>query len=119
MFAIRATYHTTTQATPAQLVFGRDAILNTRFIADWKMIRQRKQNLIKKNNKRENLKRFPYDYKEGDLVLCKSAMTGKYSNDPYDGPHEIVRVNDNGTVRLRMGAVTDTVNIRQLHPYYD
>ena len=48
MFAIHATYHTTTQAMPAQLVFGRDAILNTCFIADWKMIRQRKQNLIKK-----------------------------------------------------------------------
>ena len=26
MFAMRATYHTTTQATPTQLVFGRDAI---------------------------------------------------------------------------------------------
>ena len=27
-FAIRATYHTTLRATPTQLVFGRDAILN-------------------------------------------------------------------------------------------
>jgi hypothetical protein len=30
MFAIRATYHTTLQATPMQLVFGRDSILNYR-----------------------------------------------------------------------------------------
>ena len=29
MFALRATYHTTLQATPMQLVFGRDVILNT------------------------------------------------------------------------------------------
>ena len=80
MFAIRATYHTTTQAMPAQLVFGRDAILNTRFIANWKLIRQRKQKLIGKNNKQENAKRIPYDYQVGDMVLRKNAMTGKYSN---------------------------------------
>ena len=119
MFAICATYHTTTQAMLAQLVFGRETILNTHFIANWKFIRQRKQNLIGKNNKKENMKRIPYDYKEGDLVLRKSAMTGKYSNDPYEGPYEIVSVHDNGTVRLRMGAIVDTVNIRLLHPYYE
>ena len=31
MFAVRATYHTTTQATHTQLVFGRDAIMNIKF----------------------------------------------------------------------------------------
>ena len=36
MFAIRATDHMTNQAMPAQLVFGRDAILNTTFEANWK-----------------------------------------------------------------------------------
>ena len=34
MFALRATVHTTTQHTPAQLVFGRDSILNTRHEAN-------------------------------------------------------------------------------------
>ena len=38
MFAVRATYHTTLQATPTQLVFGRDAILNTQFEANWNLI---------------------------------------------------------------------------------
>ena len=37
---------TTTQATPLQLVLGRDAIINTKFIADWDYIRQCKQNII-------------------------------------------------------------------------
>ena len=41
MAAMRSTYSTTTQATPMQLVFGRDAIINTKFIADWDYIRQR------------------------------------------------------------------------------
>ena len=43
MFAVRATYHTTLQASPMQLVFGRDAILNIKHVADWEHIRQRKQ----------------------------------------------------------------------------
>ena len=30
MFALRATVHMTTRFTPTQLVFGRDAVLNTR-----------------------------------------------------------------------------------------
>ena len=32
MFAVRATYHTTLQASPMQLVFGRDAILNIKCV---------------------------------------------------------------------------------------
>ena len=35
MAAVRSTYSTTTQATPMQLVFGHDAILNIPFVADW------------------------------------------------------------------------------------
>jgi transposase InsO family protein len=57
MFAIRATVHTTTQASPMQLVFGRDAILNIKHITDWEHINQRKQERINENNNRENAKR--------------------------------------------------------------
>ena len=51
MFAIRSTYHTTLQATPAQLVFGRDAILNVQYKANWTYIKERKQKLINENNR--------------------------------------------------------------------
>ena len=34
MFAVRATYHTTLQASPMQLVFGQDAILNLKHVSD-------------------------------------------------------------------------------------
>jgi hypothetical protein len=117
MFATRATYHTTNQATPAQLVFGRDAILNTTFDANWKLIRERKQRIIEENNKRENAKRIPYKYRVGEKVLYRNSALDKFSTDAYDGPFEIVQVFDNGTVRLRMDKVTDTVNIRLLKPY--
>ena len=55
MFAVCATYHTTLQASPMQLVFGRDATLNIKHVANWKHIRQRKQLRINHNNKRENM----------------------------------------------------------------
>ena len=43
MFAVRTTYHTRLQASPMQLVFGRDAILNIMHVADWEHIRKRKK----------------------------------------------------------------------------
>ena len=49
-FALRATVHTTLQATPSQLVFGRDHILNIKFQANCKNILNQKQKRINKNN---------------------------------------------------------------------
>jgi hypothetical protein len=115
-FALRSTFHTTLRATPGQLVFGRDMILNVQHQADWTAIKRRKQELIRKNNIIENSKRIPYLYRVGDRVLLENHRANKYET-PYLGPYEVAQVNTNGTVRLRMGAVTDTVNIRRIHPF--
>ena len=53
-WAIRRTYHTTLQATPCQLVFGRDMIHNIAFRANWDQIQKRKQDIINKFNQKEN-----------------------------------------------------------------
>jgi len=53
MFALCTTVHTMTQFTPTQLVFGRDAILNTLQEANCHLIKERKQKLINCGNKRE------------------------------------------------------------------
>ena len=66
MFAVRATYHTTLQASLMQLVFGRYAILNIKYVADWEHIRQRKQLRINHNNMRENMWRNNHQYKVGE-----------------------------------------------------
>ena len=42
------------KASPGSLVFGRDMISNTLFIADWGDIKIRKQIIIYKNNRLEN-----------------------------------------------------------------
>jgi hypothetical protein len=119
MFAERATYHTTLQATPAQLVFGRDAILNTKFEANWNVIRAQKQKMIQKNNQKMNSKRISHEYKATDKVLCVGKPTlSKFCNSPWEGPYEIVNVNNNGTVRLKKGVIIETINIWQIKPYH-
>ena len=38
MFTVRVTYHTTLQASPMQILFGRYDILNIKHSADWEHI---------------------------------------------------------------------------------
>ena len=64
MFALRATVHTTTQYTPAQLIFGRNSIINRHHNVDWEIIRKHKQDLINKSIKRENRNRINHAYKQ-------------------------------------------------------
>jgi hypothetical protein len=72
--AIRSTYHTTPQATPCQLVFGRDMIHNIAFIENWDQIQKRKQDIINKSNQKENKDKsqIPYEYKVGDQMLLET-----------------------------------------------
>ena len=118
MFATRATFHTTLQATPTQLVFGRDAILNSTFEANWKYIKDRKQKLINQNNPKENAKRIPHRYNLGDAILYRVPVDGKFSQHEWTGPYRILNVFNNRSVRIRRGAVSETVNIRNIKPYF-
>jgi hypothetical protein len=116
VFALCSTYHTTLRAMPGQLVFGRDMILNVQHLTDWRVIKKHKQQLIHKNNQLENSKQIPYQYQIGDYVMLENHRANKYQQ-PYSGPYHIQQVNTNGTVHLKMGAVTDTVNICSIHPF--
>ena len=118
MFAVRATYHTTLQASPMQLVFGRDAILNVKHITDWEHIKQRKQTRINENNARENKSRRVHQYSLGDKILIKARKHSKHELE-YEGPYAITQVNDNGTVRFQKGIVNDVTNIRRIKPFHE
>ena len=50
-------------------------------------------------------------------MLVSTDALDKFSTTPYKGPYKILKVNNNGTLRIQMGAVTDTVNIRRVYPY--
>ena len=119
--AMRSTVHTTTKATPTQLVFGRDAILNVSFEANWQYIKDRKQKLILQNNARENASRVEHTYSIGDKVMVRRNPNRKHGSDRQKGPYTVTRVNDNGTLRLKEdttngGAVYQTWNIRNVNP---
>ena len=115
-FAVRATIHTTTRATPIQLVFGRDAMLNIPFTANWKLIEERKRKLIERNNKRENSKRLDHTYQAEDLVVIKQAQNTKFGKNPYKGPYTVVSA-AGANVVVNEGNTTDVYNIRQVKPY--
>jgi hypothetical protein len=70
-FGIRSTFHTTLQASPDQLVFGRDMIHDIRFQANWDRIKNNKQKIIANSNKRENLNRIKHNYNVGDRILLR------------------------------------------------
>ena len=117
-FAVRATVHTTLQATQTQLVFGRDAILNIPHIDNWWYIQDRKQRIIRQSNRHENMKQKEHEYKVNDLLLIRQAQMTKYGTDQYRGPYPIVSINDNGTLRVReSSALVDMYNMRQVVPY--
>ena len=117
MFALRATYHITLKATPSQLVFGRDAITNIMFEANWEEIKAQKQKRIKDNNTKENSKRIEYSYQVGEQVLYQKISKSKYGQNPWEGPFKINKVYDNGTVLIQKGIVLERVNIRLIKPY--
>jgi len=84
--ALNSTVHNAARATPTQLVFGRDAMLNASFQADWQFIKERKQRLIIQNNKRENTKRTPHANNVGDMVVVKAGAKRKHGSSPCLGP---------------------------------
>ena len=114
---MRATVHTTLKASPTQLVFGRDARFNIPFTAKWQQIRKRKQSLIDRNKKRENKRRRKYEYSVQDKILIEARTADKYSKPMWQGPYVVLRVNNNGTLRIQKGALQETINIRRVKPY--
>ena len=77
--------------------------------------------MINKNNQSENKKRKEYDYQVGQKVLIKIEQSRKYGKNPYKGPYEVVKINNNGSVQTKSligrGAVYQPYNLRTLHPY--
>ena len=118
MFAVCATYHTTLQASPMQLLFGQDNILNIKHVEDWEHIWQHKQLRINHNNMRENMRRNNCQYKVGDKILVKRKKNSKHELE-FMGQFPITQINDNGTVRFQKGIINDATNIHRIKPFFD
>ena len=101
MLALCATVHTMTQHIPAQLVFGRDSILNTGQETNWQLIKKRKQDLINKGNQQENHNQKEHTYNKGNKVLLNNTWKTKFNQDVHLGPYTITAVRNNGAVTAR------------------
>jgi hypothetical protein len=104
-WAIRSTYHTTIQATPCQLICGRDMIQNIAFRANWDWIQKRKQDIMNKSNQKENKNnsQTPHEYKVGDQVLLETPGILRKLSTPRTEPYPVTNVYKNGTIRIQKG----------------
>ena len=117
-WAVRASYNTTSKATPAQIVFGGDMIFNLKSLINWHAMSLNKQKLVDKANLRENINRIDYDYQVGQRVYIKKDGIYRKLDGPKLGPYEITQVFTNGTVRIQRGRVNERINIRRLEPHF-
>ena len=118
-WAIRSTYHTTLEATPGSLIYGRHMLHDLDYLANWERISSRKQQVIDAANVRENKKRVKHDYKVDDKVLIHKDGILRKLESPTEGPYTILQVYTNGTIRIQRGAVRERMNIRRLSPYFE
>ena len=117
LFAIRSTVHTTLDATPAELIFGRDMILPIQIKADWDIIKNKRQKVITKSNIRENRTRIPHTYSVGDKIMLEKPGIIPKMLKPRTGPHTVTKVYSNGTIDIQRGPIRERVNIRRVTPY--
>jgi hypothetical protein len=100
-WALRFIAHSILDATPAQIVFGRDMFLDLSFTTNYSELKNKKQKASDLNVDRESTKRIKYDYKVNDLILLhRGTLQGKLFP-KRDGLYQVIRVYSNGTLEIR------------------
>jgi Integrase core domain. len=118
--SICSSYHRMLEATPAQLVFGRDMIFNIKTMVNWDLVRKCKQSQVDFDNaRRENKCRIAYNYKVGQKVYLINTDIKRKCQAPHEGPYEITDVFTNGTVHIQKGISNERVNIRRITPHFE
>ena len=116
-WSLRTTHHTQLQASPGQMVFGRDMIINATYLANWRAVNQNKMKRVLYDNARENKRRVDYDYQPGQQVYVINRDIKRKLSPDKSGPFPIVAVHTNGTLTVqRSPTVTERINIRRAHP---
>jgi hypothetical protein len=99
-YGLRDTNHSFLSASPCQLVFGRDMVINAIHLANCKALSERQTAQIRENNINENKNQVAHEYLVGESVyLRKSKIEKKLV--PLQGPFPITAVYTNGTVTIQ------------------
>ena len=111
MHAMRCNVTTALGSPPGALVYARDMFLNVPLVADWTTIANRREQLIREDLRKQNLKRVSYDYKVGDKIL---KTTGARTL----GPYKIIKCHTNGNVTIELNAqLSERLNVRKIVPF--
>ena len=94
-------------------------LFNITKVIDWKLITERKVKQVQKDNNRENSKQIPHEYSVGDKVFRIKRGVKRKLSDKKSDPFTVTKVYTNGTVKLRQGAKSMKLNIRQIEPMYE
>ena len=102
------------------MVFGKDMIFRTQIIIDWESIKAKKRNIAQYNNQRENKARIDHNYKVGDkvLIIIKADEIKAKLQQRTEGPYEIRKIFNNGTVKIFRNTYEEIINIRRIRPYH-
>jgi hypothetical protein len=116
-FALRATYHTSMQASPAQMVFGCDMIFPMMYVANWHHQRNNQLQQMQRDAARENANRIDHRYNVGDLVLIQcdhgGEVLGRLAR-PTHGPFRVIQVVPNVTVIIDHIHFHERINVCRL-----
>ena len=88
------------QASPRQLVFGRDMVLPIKYITDWERLCQVQQKHINRDNTCENRNYIEHTYKAGDKVLVDKSWMMPKLDAPRIGPYLVKKIWSNGTITV-------------------
>ena len=114
--AVRTTAHSTLKHSPGSIIFNRDMFMDIPFVADLILLRNKRQQLIDYNVRRENNRRRNFDYQVGQRAWRK-VYNPTTLQERKTGPYRILQVHTNGTVTLQVNEhTTERVNIRRLEP---
>jgi transposase InsO family protein len=116
-YALRSTVHRTLGATPGSIVFGRDMMLNIPIVADWELMKQRRQLQIDIDAAAANAKRHDKEYQAGDEVLLIKENPKKLEARAF-GPFTVIDRHLNGTITIeRQPGVFERISVRRVKPY--
>jgi hypothetical protein len=95
----RVAIHSTLKISPGALAFSRDMLLNIPLIADFQLLRDKRQVLINEQLMHANRSHISHDYQPGEEVLILTYKPMKLQ-ERASGPFMIEQVHTNGTVRI-------------------
>ena len=117
--------HCTLNTTPGQLVFSQNMMLfDLKYVADWQSICKRKEQLVQRDNERENSKRSNYSFKVGGKVLVKGyrphilRKTQLLTNEPFI-INEVNKQRGTLTITDPNTGTSLPIHIRRVRPFYE